>query len=128
MEVMLDTSFILTCLKEKIDFLEAEEFGRLVIPKQVIAELEKIKKVGKKLKERPLAELALQIIEKNTEKFKFVSLEKEFVDKGIVLYVKEREKAGEEMIVATLDREIKKELKEKASFLIIRAGKKLEIV
>ena len=44
MEVILDTSFILSCLGKKIDFLEAERFGSLVLPLQVLNELDKIKK------------------------------------------------------------------------------------
>ena len=120
MEVILDTSFILSCLGKKIDFLEAERFGSLVLPLQVLNELDKIKK--KHGKESQQASLALQIIEKNKDKFKIIVLEKKFVDAGILAY------AGKNKVaVATLDKELKKELKGRARILAIRARKKLEL-
>jgi len=121
MELILDTSFILTCLKEGIDFLEAEEFGSLVLPLQVIEEIDKVKE--KPGKEGELADLALDIIEKNKNKFKIVDLGKKFADAGIKRYVK-----GKKVVVATIDRELKRELRGRVSFLVIRARKKLEIV
>jgi len=121
MEVILDTSFILTCLKEKIDFLEAEDYGELVLPMQVLEELDIFQDKGE-LKEREQAKLALDIIEKNKGKFKVVGLEKKFVDAGIKIYVK-----GKKVIVASLDAELKRELKGKARILTIRARKKLAL-
>ena len=121
MEVILDTSFILTCIKEKIDFLEAEDYGELVLPMQVLEELDRFQDKGE-LKEREQAKLALDIIEKNKGKFKVVDLEKKFVDAGIKSYVKG--KKGK-IIVASLDAELKRELRGKARILTIRARKKL---
>jgi len=111
----------MSCLKEKIDFLDACKFGSLVLPLQVLEELDKLQNKGE-LKEREDAGLALDIIEKHKDKFKIVDLKKKFVDAGIKAYVK-----GRRVIVASLDKELKNSLKGKASLLVIRAGKKLLI-
>lgn len=120
MDVLLDTSFILTCLKEKIDFLEAEKYGDLILPRQVLEELIKISKSRGRQKE--LALLALDIIRGNKNKFKIISLWREHVDAGIKRYA---EKKGRKIIVATLDSDLKKALKGKSKLLVIRAKKKL---
>ena len=121
MEVILDTNFIMTCLKEKIDFTDAEKFGRVVIPEQVIDELEKKSKEGK-VKDRDNAKLALDIIKK--KKLEIIKLERKFVDAGIKRYVSD----SQDIIVATLDKELKKAVKGKAKILTIRARKKLMLV
>ena len=121
MEVILDTSFIMSCLKEKIDFLEAESYGKLVLPIQVLEELDTLQeKLGK---DKEQAKLAMDIIESNKDKFKVVDLKKKYVDSGIKDYAK-----GKEVIVASLDKELKNSLKGKAKILTIRARKKLELV
>jgi rRNA-processing protein FCF1 len=122
MEVLLDTSFILTALKEKIDFLKAEEYGKLLLPKQVLEELKKLNKKAR-IKDRENARLALEIITKNKGKFKFIKLKKKYADAGIKRYIKNKK-----VIVATLDRELKRELKGKAKILTIRAKKKLVLI
>jgi len=124
MEVILDTSFILTCLKERIDFLQAEEFGKLVLPRQVLSEIDKLRREGKR-KEKELSSLALDIIQANTKKFEIIELNKKYVDSGIREYVRENSK--KKLIVATLDKNLKKELRGKAGILTIRARKKLEL-
>jgi rRNA-processing protein FCF1 len=120
MEIILDTSFILTCIKEKIDFFDAEEFGQLVLPDLVLYELEKLIKGNSK--ESQQAKLALSIIGRNKDRFKIISLDKKNVDAGIKKYV-----SGRKVIVATLDRELKRELKGKAGILVIRAKKKMSL-
>ncbi len=128
-EIVFDTNFIFNCLKEKIDFLEAGKLGVLVLPLQVIDELKKIANSEKnKFKYRNIAELALQIIEKNKEKFKLVKLEKNFVDRGIVNYVEGKSKEDmREIIIASFDKELKRELKGKVRFLSLM-GKKFVVV
>ena len=123
MKILLDTSFILTCLKEKIDFLNAEEFGELILPVQTINELKKVeRKAGK---ERILANLALQIIEKNKEKFEFIELSSNYVDEGILKCIENNK--DEKFVVATVDKGLKRKLKKMVRLLIIRAKKKLEL-
>jgi len=121
MKILLDTNFILTCIKEKLDFSDASRFGKVVIPEEVINELKGLSEKSRGLqKERAI--LALDIIRAN--KFKIIKLKKKFVDEGIREYVKK----GGGVVVATLDRELKKSLKNKAKILVIRAKKRFEIV
>ena len=122
MELILDTNFILSCLKEKIEFFDASNFGEIVIPIQVLEELDMLQEKGE-MKERELAELASDIISKHKGKFKVIDLSKKFVDAGILKYIQ-----GKKVIVATLDAELKNKLKGKAKILVIRARKKLEVV
>lgn len=121
-KVILDTNFILTCVKQKIDFFEDIKFMgiRIIIPKQVITELERISSSKKKLRFREDAKLALKLLEKNP--FKEVNLKNKNVDKALIKLAKE----NQEFIIATLDRELKKKIKNQK--LVIRGKKKLEVV
>lgn len=110
-QVILDTSFILTAIKQKVDFfhmLEKEGTG-VIIPEQVIKEL---KGLG--------AELALKIIEKN--KFKLIKVPGKDADKAIVSFSKKNPL----VIVATLDRGLQKKIRNRK--LIIRQKKKIEVI
>jgi len=109
-QIVLDTNFILTCIKQKIDFFEQLFCYEIVIPTQVIAELKRIDKTS----------LALKILSKNS--FKEINLTTGYVDKGIIKFAKENSDA----IIATLDKEIQKKIKNYK--LIIRGKKKLEII
>ncbi len=115
MEVLLDTSFILDCVREKFDFTLAEEYGTLVLAKEVIFELEKL--ASARNPNSDLARLSLKIIDKNKSRFKFISLGNSYVDAGILSYVKDKN-----TIVATMDSGLKKMVKKK---LVLRARKKL---
>lgn len=110
-QVILDTSFIISCIKNKIDFFEELESAgvEILIPEEVIVELKGLKQ-----------ELALKLLDKN--KFRKIRLNSKIVDKGIINYAKENQK----LIVATLDREIKKLVKNQK--LVIRNKKKIEII
>jgi len=119
---LLDTNFILTCIKQKIDFFEELKLIgiQVIIPKQVINEIKKIINSKQKFHNKEAAKLALKLLEKN--KFKTIDLGKGHVDKSIINLAKENPK----IIVATLDRELKKKLKN--SKLVIREKKRLEII
>ena len=71
---ILDTNFILTCVKQKIDFFEDIKLMgfQIVIPKQVINEIEKIPKSKKKrarfAKEYMKGPNALTVNPKNQQK------------------------------------------------------------
>ena len=121
-KVILDTNFILTCVKQKIDFLDEIKFmGIMVlIPEEVLKEIKKIKNSGKKLHFRENAKLALKILDKN--EFKKIKLDTAEVDKGLVNFAKK----NKDVIVATLDRELKEKIKKPK--LVIRGKKKLEII
>ncbi len=117
---ILDTNFILTCVRQKIDFFRIlEETGfRIIIPAQVVQELKKISSRGG-FETAKNSELALKILEKNN--FEKIILKKKDVDKGIIKFAKK----NPETAIATLDREIKRKTKNRK--IAIRGKKKLEI-
>lgn len=121
-QVILDTNFILTCVKQKIDFFnEIETAGmKILIPEQVVNELEGVVKSRKKLHFREDAKLALKILEKKT--YWKVNLESEDADDGILKFAKN----NSDIIIATLDKELKKKLKNQK--MVIRGKKKLEVI
>lgn len=115
-QAILDTSFILTCVKQKIDLFDNLELKGIksLIPSQVIDELEKLS--GK----NPSAKLTLKILK--CKKFRKIDLKNKNVDKGIIDFAKE----NPDFLVATLDRVIKK--KTKNSNIVIRGKKKIELI
>jgi len=119
--VILDTNFILSCVRKKIDFFNEINFLglKIIIPIQVIKELENLTSKGK-TKFRDEAKLSLALLKKNS--FEKVDLQIKNVDNGIVKIAKERE----DYIIATLDKEIQKKIKNNK--LIIRGEKKLDIL
>lgn len=121
-KVLLDTNFILTCVKQKIDFFEELKLRsfRILIPENVIREIEKITKSKQKQADREIANLSLRIINKyNFEKIKF---KKRNLDNAIAEFANK----NENIIVATLDRELKRKIK--GPKLVIRNQKKLDIL
>ncbi|MEK6847635.1 MAG: hypothetical protein AABX50_00745 [Nanoarchaeota archaeon] len=110
-QVILDTSFILTAVKQKVDFFDNIELKgmQIVIPEQVIREL---KGLG--------AGLALKIIQQN--KFDLIKIPGKDADSAIINFAKENPAA----VVATLDLGLKKKIKNPK--LVIRQKKKLEII
>ena len=115
-QAILDTSFILTCIKQKIDFIEELKFMGLeiLIPNQVIKEIEGLSKTNEN------AKLALKIMQKpGLEK---IDLKGKDTDNAIIIYANKNPKA----IIATLDEAIKKKIKNNK--LVIRGKKKLEII
>ena len=113
-KALLDTSFILTAVRNKIDFCNEINFMgiKILVPKQILSELEKIN-----LQE---ARLAMQILKKH--KFEKIDLKTKNTDNGIILYAK----YNPEVLIATLDREIKRKIKNPK--IIIRGKKKLEVI
>ncbi len=110
-KVILDTSFIITCVKQKIDFFEILQMKgmEIIIPEQVIDELMGLG-----------AQLALNILEKN--KFRLVKISGKDGDNAIVNFAKE----NPETIVATLDAGLKKRVKNPK--MVIRGTKRIEII
>lgn len=112
MKIILDTNFLIYCAKNKLDYIE--ELGNLinegfdlVVPKQVINELEKLrddklKKVSGK--DKSAADLALKLLGHN--KVKIIDISGKSVDDSIVNLAKEDNKN----IVATLDRKMRHNL------------------
>jgi rRNA-processing protein FCF1 len=113
-QVLLDTSFIISSVRNKIDFFEELMEYKIIIPKQVLVELEGISK------SKTEARIALKILEKN--KFSKINLDSKNTDKAIILYAEKNPR----MIIATLDKEIKSSIKNMK--LVIRGKKKLAFV
>lgn len=110
-KILLDTNFILTCIKQKIDFFEELETQgfKILIPKQVIRELEGLKDT----------QLALNILKKNS--FDNIDIGKGHVDRRIEDFAKK----DKNIIIATLDKEIKKNLENPK--MVIKEKKRLVI-
>jgi rRNA-processing protein FCF1 len=124
MKVLLDTNFIITCVKQKIDILNAE-FSlereiKWIVPIEVVKELEEL--MGRKdinLVDRGSAKLGLEILE--NLKPNYIELKNSNVDKGIENYL-----FGKDIVLATLDKALKRKVKNRK--MIIRGKKNLEIV
>lgn len=120
-KVILDTNFILHCVENKVDFYEeiADLGHKVLIPKEVILEIKRIKTSTKSLKVRERAGLALKIID--SEPYQEISCPGRYVDTGIKNYLKGKP----EIMLATLDKELKKAVRGRK--LVIRNKKKLEV-
>ncbi len=117
-KVILDTNFILSCLRERIDLFDALKDLNLkvIIPSQVISELKKLSVSKKKGALKENCKLALKILEKN--EFREENLEKNYVDDGLVKFLKK----NPEIILASLDKILRKRISNKN--LIILSGKR----
>ena len=120
-KVLLDTSFILTAIRNKLDFFdELESKGySIYIPNEVIAEIERIRSSTKSLKVKSEAELALKII--NSGEHKKVLIGGRYVDSGIKNFLKDHT----DFVIATIDANLKRSVKNRK--IIIRNKKKLEL-
>jgi len=121
MKVILDTNFLIYCAKEKLDYIE--EIGKiinegfdLVVPVQVIGELERLKIKAKKGKDKDACDLALKLLKNN--KVKTVKPVGKTVDNAMINLAREDPKN----IVCTLDREMRHEL---GRVILVNRGKKL---
>lgn len=117
---ILDTNFILSCIRKKIDFFDdIQNLGlRIIIPIQVLDELRTLSMTAKgKFKDE--AKVALSLLEHS--EFKRIDLYVKNVDNGLVKLANE----NKEYIIATLDKAIQNKIKNRK--LIIRGEKKLEI-
>ena len=115
MKIVLDTNFLIGCLKFRIDFLSELQGYELYIVDKTKNELEKLIK-GKNAKDKQRAKIVLQLLGKKKIKT-IASKAEETVDNTLA-----RLKG---YIIATQDKELKNKIKGKK--LIIRAQKKLEI-
>lgn len=121
-KVLLDTNFILNCVRERFDFFEEILMmgHRIVIPKEVMAEIERLSRGARVKKDRDVADLSLKILSVND--FDVISCPGKYVDKGIVNFLME----NPEFILATYDKELKRKVSNRV--LVLRGKKKLEII
>jgi rRNA-processing protein FCF1 len=122
-KVLLDSSFILTCVKQKIDFFDYLQAGgyEILIPREVINEIEKKSEEGKG-EQKNNASITVNLLKKPN--FKKINLAGKNVDRGIISYAKE----NKGIVVATLDQEIKKSLRGKNKILVVRGKRELEVL
>ncbi len=99
MEAILDTSFIISCIMKRIDFLEElSEMGfKVKVPREVLQELKDVKKHSKTSHfEREAINIAFQLFDNN--KVKKMKLGGKNVDAGLIA------KGRDGYFIATLDR------------------------
>ena len=121
--VLIDTNFFIECVKNKID---TEQELRRILPfnfdiaivDRTIEELETI--IGRKGEAGRAAKIVKIIL--HAKKIKIIPTQGEHTD-DILL-----KKSSEDIIIATMDKELKQRLKKKGRpCIIIRAKKKIEI-
>ena len=119
MEVLLDTNFIISCLKKKIDFIsQLEELGfKVLLPREVYQELKDIRERVPS-GDRGLVDVALNIF--NNKKVKKMTVGGRNVDDGLIL------KGKEGYYIATLDGAIKRIVPN--TIIINTAGNRIMIV
>ena len=108
MEVILDSSFIISCIRERIDFLsQLEEQGfRIKVPREVLQEMKDLRKKSKTSHvDRIAINVAFDMIEKR--KVKKMSFGSGKVDDYLI------EKGNEGIYIATLDARIKNKIPNK---------------
>ena len=126
MEILLDTNFILTCAKQKIDFSEIaesiiDENIEWIVPQQVLNELGNIKdRKESSGKDKEAAELSFELLQHLNPKI--VELKKNpNVDIAIVNYILDTQ-----IVLATLDKGLKQRINNK--ILTIRGKNHLELI
>jgi rRNA-processing protein FCF1 len=105
MEVIMDSSFIVSCVRKKISFLEElENLGfKILVPKEVLEEMKDLRKNSKTSHEDRVAiELAFKLLNEN--KVKKTRIGNKKVDLGLI----DKGKMG--AYIATLDGEIKRQI------------------
>jgi len=125
--VIIDTNFIMACLKQKIDFFEYLRFEGFhpIVPTSVINELKKISNSKQKKHNKQLALLALKQLDTEKPDYLDLTINGKYLDKEIYEYVKKNKNC----IVATLDAELKKRLRKEfhTPILVIKNKKNLHI-
>lgn len=115
MEVILDTSFIVSCLKRGIDFMkDLKELGfKVIVPREVVQELKDLKqKSGQSREERTSIDVALEIF--SSKEINKVGFGEGKVDDILI------KKGMEGAYIATLDRGIKRKIKNRVVILDAR--------
>lgn len=127
MKILLDTNFVLTCVKQKIDFnsVANELFNEpieWIVPQEVLNELKNLgdkKKI--KIKDKNAVKISLEILRLIKPTIIKLGGNNPNIDIKIVDYI-----SGKQIILATLDKVLKKRLTNK--ILTIRNKKSLEII
>ena len=107
-KVILDTNFLIYCAKNKMDYASEimkimDEGYELVVPEQVISELNELSKSAKKYDDKLGAKIALKILELNS--VKILPVRAKYADDALIRLSKE-----DRNIVATMDLELRKKV------------------
>jgi len=113
MKVILDTNFLIDCIRFKIDLKKELVGNEMFVLDAVIFEIGKIAKRG--TKESSLAKLALEFIAKNN--FKILETDKRDADESLLAYSKD-------YAIATHDKTLKNKLKKAGAKIIYIRQKK----
>jgi len=124
MKIFLDTNFLIYCIQQKIPFIEQieekiHEKYELIVLDKVMNELEMIKSRSN-IKEKQAAKLALDLI-KSSKNFKIIRGEGKNADDSLVEF------DYKDVVIASLDRELRKRFKN-ACFLTIKRKKYLDFI
>lgn len=127
MKILLDTNFILTCTKQKIDFPSItdeiiDKKIKWLVPRDVLNELKNIANRKKiKITDKNAAKLSLEMLQNLEPEIINLSSKNPNVDIKITDYIKDKN-----IILATLDKNLKSRVKNK--ILTIRGKKNLTVV
>lgn len=113
MKIILDTNFLIDCMRFKIDIRGELAGHELFVSRSILFEIEKIMARG--TKESSLAKMALEFINENNLK---VLDSEEDVDESLINYSKEG------YVIATHDRALKSRLKKMSAKIIYIRQKK----
>jgi rRNA-processing protein FCF1 len=126
MKILLDTNFILTCVKQKIDLASAEEILNKkidwIVPQDVLNELGNLKdRTGMKVEDKNAAKISFEILQILGPEVIQIPGKNPNIDMKIISYI-----IGKDIVLATLDKGMKSRVKNK--ILTIRGKKRLEII
>ena len=114
MKIILDTNFLIDCIRFKIDIKSELAGNELFIVDSIMPEIKKIS--DRKTKESNLAKMVLDLIVEN--KFKLLESKNRDTDESILLYSKEG------YVIATQDRILKNKIKKlRGKLMYIRQKK-----
>ncbi|MEM4182092.1 MAG: PIN domain-containing protein [Candidatus Pacearchaeota archaeon] len=124
MKVVLDTNFIIYCLKKKIDIeeelkkLNEDPYLEIIILSSILEELERFSKdKEKKLIERNLAKVFLEMIKERKINVNIVSSNQKNPDEAIKVFCSK----NPDVLLASYDKELKKKIKN--NFLVIKGNR-----
>ena len=127
MKILLDTNFIITSAKNKIDFPSLandiiDEKIEWIIPQDVLNELGNLKdKKGMKEKDKSAAGLGFELIQNINPKIIELPNKNPNIDIKIVNYILDKD-----IVLATMDKDLKSRVNNK--ILTIRGQKTLELI
>lgn len=126
MKILLDTNFIIECVKRKIDFNEVaneiiDDNIEWILPLEVEEELKKIKNGKDKISIRRFAEISLELLDNlDIKKIKLPGKSSN-VDIRICGFLK-----GQDIALATLDKGLRKRIKN--PILTTKGAKMLQLI